>query len=283
MHKFSSGLRARALITERIDDRKLVTLQGNIHPEAKAENDRGEVAENFPMEHMLLQLRRSPEQEQALEQFIDELHTKGSPKFHHWITAQQFGERFGLAKQDLDAITGWLESNGFKVNVVYPSGMVIDFSGTAGQVRKAFHTEVHNLEVNGEKHIANMSDPQIPAAFAPAVAGIVSLHDFQPHPMYKMRKPLPPFTEFQRHIIPLVPADLATIYNLNPLFTAGYSGKGQTIALIEDTDLFSAADWTTFRSTFGLSSYTSGSLDNGPPGAPERHQQLHRSRRGQSQ
>ena len=53
--------------------------------------------------------------------------------------------------------------------------MLIDFSGTAGQVREAFHTEIHNLDVSGERHIANMSDPQIPAALAPAIVGIVSL------------------------------------------------------------------------------------------------------------
>ena len=65
--------------------------------------------------------------------------------------------------------------------------MVIDFSGTAGQVREAFHTEIHHLDVNGIKHIANMSDPRIPAALAPAVVGIVSLHDFRPHPMRNAR------------------------------------------------------------------------------------------------
>jgi subtilase family serine protease len=32
------------------------------------------------------------------------------------------------------------------------------------------------------------------------------------------------------------------------------------VAVIEDTDLYSANDWTTFRSTFGLNSYTSGTL-----------------------
>src|SRR5258707_14458685 len=111
-----------------------VALTGNTHPEASLANDRGVVAKNFPMEHMLLQLKRSSEQEKALQQFIDELLTKGSPNFHHWLTAQEFGERFGLAKPDLDAITAWLQSHGFRVNVVYPSGMLIDFSGTAAQV-----------------------------------------------------------------------------------------------------------------------------------------------------
>ena len=103
------------------------------------------------------------------------------------MTSQEFGERFGLAKSDLDAVVGWLESHGLRVNVVYPSGMLIDFSGTAAQVREAFQTEIHHLEVKGEKHIGNMSDPRIPAALAPVVAGVVSLHDFRPHrdvPMY---------------------------------------------------------------------------------------------------
>jgi subtilase family serine protease len=57
-----------------------------------------------------------------------------------------------------------------------------------------------------------------------------------------------------------VPADLATIYNLNPLFSAGFTGRGQTIVLIEDTNLFTNSDWNRFRSTFGLSGYRSGSL-----------------------
>ncbi|MGB7929520.1 MAG: protease pro-enzyme activation domain-containing protein, partial [Terriglobales bacterium] len=163
---------APILITQTVDDSKLVTLAGNTRPEANKQNDRGLVADSLAMEHMLLQLKRSPEQEQALLRYIDELQEKSSPNFHHWLTAKQYGQRFGLAKQDLSVITRWLESEGFKVNVVYTNGVLIDFSGTAGQVHAAFHTEIHNLDVKGVPHIANMSDPQIPAALAPAVVGV---------------------------------------------------------------------------------------------------------------
>ncbi len=142
-----SGLRARPRISQSIDETKRTALGGNTRPEAKAENDRGTVAAGFVMEHMLLQLKRSPEQELALQQFIDELHTKGSPNFHHWLTAAEFGERFGLSQQDLDAITVWLESYGFKTNVVYPSGMLIDFSGTAG-LRCASRTRNSQLQAS---------------------------------------------------------------------------------------------------------------------------------------
>jgi hypothetical protein len=96
---------ARALITQNIDEGNLVKLNGHTRAEANAANDRGPVADSLAMEHLLLQLRRSPEREQALHQFLDELDKKGSPNYHRWITAQEFGARFGLAKQDLDAIT----------------------------------------------------------------------------------------------------------------------------------------------------------------------------------
>src|SRR5262249_9699182 len=145
----------------------------------RLENDRGRVADAHEMEHMLLQLKRSPEQELAVQKFIDDLQTAGSANFHRWLTPQQFGERFGLAQPDLDTVVLWLQSHGFQVNLVYPSGMLSDFSGTAGQVHKAFQTEIHQLSVKGEQHFANVSDPRIPAALAPVVAGVVSLHDFR--------------------------------------------------------------------------------------------------------
>jgi len=162
----TSGVYARPLVTQQIDESKRVSLPGNTRPEASFRHDRGAVPDDFPMEHMLLQLNRSPDQEEALQQFISELHTQSSMNFHEWTTAQEFGERFGVAQSDLETISGWLTSHGFTVNIVYPSGVLIDFSGTAGQVRKAFQADVHFLEVNGEKHVANMNDPHIPAALA---------------------------------------------------------------------------------------------------------------------
>ncbi len=256
------------LITQNPDESKLVALAGNTRREANAKYDRGLVADNLPMEHMLLQLKRSPAQERELQQLIDELTDSSSPNFHHWLTAKEFGERFGLAEQDLDAITRWLESYGFKVNVVYQNGILIDFSGTAGQVREAFHTEIHELNVKGEKHIANMSDAKIPVALASAVVGVVSLHDFLPHSMYKPRAD---YTYNDPEGYPLymvVPADLAKIYTLNPLFSAGISGQGQTIVVLEDSDVYNTTDWTAFRSALGLSSYTGGSFTQIHPAPP---------------
>lgn len=256
----------RVQITKTINEANLVTLHGNTRPEAKAANDRGRVEDDFAMDHMLLQLQRSPEQEQALQQLIDSLHDRNSPNYQKWLTAVEFGKQFGLAQEDLSAIRNWLESHGFTVNVVYTNGMLIDFSGTAGQVREAFHTEIHRLNVNGVEHIANMNDPQIPEALAPAVAGVVSLHNFMPHPANKPRRNYT-YTSGSSTLYAVVPADLAKIYNFTPQFSAGITGSGQTVVVIENTNVYSTSDWSTFRSTFGLSGYTSGSFSQVHPGS----------------
>src|SRR5215472_10333750 len=157
----------RLLITEPIDETRLVTLSGNTRFEAVPQNDRGRVPDSFALDHMLLQLKRAPELEREFDKQIDSLTDKSSPNFRHWLTAEQQGERYGVAQADIDAITGWLGSHGFAVNYVYPSRMVIDFSGTAGEIAEAFHTEIHYLEVNGDEHFANVWDPAIPEALAP--------------------------------------------------------------------------------------------------------------------
>ena len=243
-------------ITQAIDETKLTRLGGNTRPEASAKNDRGAVADDFALDHILLQLRRSPEREAALDARIDQLHDSRSANFHHWLTPTEFAAQYGVAKEDVDTVAGWLRSHGFTINGVQPSGMMIDFSGTAGQVKAAFHTELHNLDVNGVEHFANMRDPQIPEALAPAIAGIVSLHNFHPKPLLAAHTPSAAgeytFNSGQSHA--LVPGDIATIYNMAPLYQAGTSGQGQTIMVLEDTYLYSTSDWATFRTTFGLTS-----------------------------
>ncbi|MGB9489729.1 MAG: protease pro-enzyme activation domain-containing protein, partial [Terriglobales bacterium] len=238
-------------VTQQIDDSNLVRLYRNTRPEANFKNDRGAVADTYDIDHIWLQLQRSSEQEQELDQYIDQLNDRTSPNFHKWLTPEEYGQ-FGVAKEDIDKVVGWLEYHGFRVNQIYPNNMLIDFSGTAGQIHDAFHTSIHNLEVNGEQHIANMSDPMIPAALRPVVHSIASLHDFKPHPSMKQKGNYT-FGSGANTDFALTPQDTAVIYNVAPLWNAGTSGQGQTIYIIEDEDTYNGTtDWTTYRNKFGL-------------------------------
>jgi len=269
---FAQNSSAPPRITVAVNESQLTTLRGNTHPYARAEYDRGAAPDSLPMARMLLVLKRSPAQEAALDALLDQQQDSSSPNYHAWLTPQQFGQEFGAADADIQTITQWLESHGFSVNRVSNGRTVIEFSGTAGQVRDTFHTEIHRYNVNNENHWANASDPQIPTALAPVVAGIDTLYNFPRHAMHhvagrvsrskttgKIEPAAPLFTLGGSCGVPglgcygVTPYDFATIYNVLPLWNAtpATDGTGETIAIVAETDI-AATDISSFRSYFGL-------------------------------
>ena len=269
-----------ARVTQPVNMENLVTLRGNTHPLARPEYDQGAAPDSLPTERMLLVLQRSTEQEAALRNLLDEQQIKSSPNFHMWLTPEQFGQQFGPADADIQAVTDWLTSQGFQVSHVATGRTVIEFSGTAGQVRQAFHTEIHKYVVKGEEHWANANDPQIPAALAPVVAGFASLNNFPRKPAHhvlgtfsrtKATGKVQPLFTFPSNTCPstsgtcyaLGPTDFATIYNVSPLWTAGTDGTGQTIAIVSDSNI-NTQDVADFRSLFGLPANVPQIILDGP-------------------
>jgi hypothetical protein len=259
-------------VTQAVDPESLIALPGHSYPLARPEYDRGIAPDSLPMKRMLLVLQRAPEQETALRQLLDDQQFSASPNYHKWLTPEQFGHRFGPADADIQAVTGWLKSQGFQVNRVARGRTVIEFSGTAGLVRQALHTEIHKFVVNREEHWANVGDPQIPVALAPVVAGIASLHNFPRKPLYRRLgtfarskstgevRPLFTFTPAgQSTLYALGPTDFATIYNVpsNP------DGAGQIIAIAAQSDIH-LSDVTEFRQLFGLPPNNPNIILNGP-------------------
>jgi subtilase family serine protease len=253
-----SGAQSLALIAQAVDNGQRITLVGNTRPEAAQANDVGAVSDNFEMPHMLLQLKRSNAQQQQLEELAANVSDPSSPSYRQFLTGAQFAAAYGPNPQDVQFITGWLQSEGFQVNAVYPTANVIDFSGTAGQVRAAFGTPIHQLNVNGASYVANMNGPQIPSALAGAVAGPVALNNFQPQPALTQAS-----TNITKSptVHDIVPGDHYTIYNWTPLFGLGITGKGQTIGIMSESDTpgstattLSTSDWHTFRNSFNLNS-----------------------------
>src|ERR1700686_83451 len=97
-----------ARVTDTVDDTNRLVLRGNVHPQARAEFNRGAVADAQPVTRMLLLLQRSAEQETALQQLMEEQQAKNSPNYHAWLTPEQLGKQFGPADADLQAVTDWL-------------------------------------------------------------------------------------------------------------------------------------------------------------------------------
>ena len=259
-------------ITTAIDARNVTVLHGNVHPLARAESDQGAASDAQELHRMLLLLQKSPEQEAALQRLLGEQQNKTSGRYHEWVTPEQFGTQFGPSDADVQAVTRWLASQGFGNIAVAAGRTTIEFSGTAGQVRNAFHTEIRRYTVKGEMHFANASDPAIPTALAPVVAGIVSLNNFPIRSNLKrlgtfqksmetgITRPLFTFPGCAGICYGVGPADFAEIYNTQPLLSGSpkIDGTGQGIAIVGESNI-NVSDVTDFRTMFGLAQNFSSS------------------------
>jgi subtilase family serine protease len=258
------------------DDNSLTKLPGNTSRSARPELDQGRAPDSLPQEHILMMLRRSESQQQALQQLISQQYDPRSPYFHHWLTPQQFGAEFGPASEDIRKVNQWLTQQGFTVNGVPAGGLFVDFSGTAGQVAQAFHTEIHRYRVNGQDHYANASDPYIPSALAPVVSGFRALNDFHPQPQVhhlgvahldrttgrwtRSTAEGSHLTSAANALYITGPQDYAKIYGVDQVWQERVDarswaplivGTGQTIGVVGDTSLESA-DIQSFRDSFGI-------------------------------
>lgn len=246
-------------INASIDETKTIQLGGQVHRLARPEADRGRVAQDLPMERMVLILRGTDEQAAALEKFLVDVQDDSSPQYHKWLTPEEFGAKYGVAEGDVQAIGNWLTSRGFFVRKIAQNRRMLEFSGTAGQVSAAFHAEIHKFEIEGEEHFANANDPSIPAALAPVVSGIVSLHNIRHRSMHRLlreesaprkRTAAPFFNESDgQHVIG--PWDFARIYNVAPVWDSGIDGSGQKIAIVARSNVW-WGDFSTFQTYFNL-------------------------------
>jgi hypothetical protein len=280
--------RPEVRLTQKIDSSVRFTQAGSVSLRANAANDRGAVSGDAPMQRMVLSLTHSDAQEEALQSLLAAQQDRQSPLFHKWLTPEQYGQQFGASDADIATLTAWLNAQGFSVSKVGNGRAYIEFNGTVAQVQAAFQTTIHNFQVDGATYQANATSISIPAALAPVVRGVLSLNNF-PRQMHhvsagtfsrdsktgKLARVTLPSTKIlsagdaeaavaaQKANNPnftigtatnnygVTPYDFATIYNVLPLWNAGIDGTGQSIAVLEETDIH-IDDVRSFRSIFGL-------------------------------
>ncbi len=246
-------------ITQAINNQQRTILAGNLHPKALAAalagNDLGRVSPSLQLPYITLTLAPSASQQASLDKLLVEQQTPGSANYHHWLTPEEYGQMFGVGDADIATITQWVQQQGLQLVSVARGRSWIAVSGTAAQVETAFQTEIHSYLVDGETHYANASEPSVPAAFGSVVKSIRGLNDFRLKPRLRPSalKPdltKPNYTDGQGdHYI--APADFATIYDVNQLYSSGINGSGQKIAIAGQIEV-ALSDIQQFQSMFDL-------------------------------
>ncbi|SNS76915.1 Ig-like domain (group 3) [Granulicella rosea] len=259
-------------IVSPIDESRLTTLAGNVVPLPQGADDLGSAAPATPVRRLQLLLARGADQDAALTQLLDRQQDSRSTLYRQWLTPKQFGASFGPSDADLAIVTAWLAGHGFTGIQPNAGRTLIEFSGTVAAVQNAFHTTLHTLDLGGELHYANVTDPAIPSALAPVVRGIASLNNLPRHAgahlagdfrrdnatgavstrrAAQAANPNLTINSNNTTYYTITPYDFAAIYDVLPLWSAGVTGSGQTIAVVGDTDI-NPADFVAFRTLFNL-------------------------------
>src|SRR6202166_1874989 len=279
----TNGSLVTSRIIQSIDENARITLKGNVRKDLATAPDFGSVEDGKPL-HLYLLLQRTTAQQADLDNLIARQQQPTAPEYHKWLPPKKFWGRFGASSADIAKITTWLESPSLPGRSVLNNASTIDFAATAGQVRDTFHTELHYFNIRGGKYLANVKDPQIPAALAPVVAGIKGLikipahtnhtpirqasydaHTHRWHTVDSAGKAgaKPAFDDAADGDLDVTPQDFYTIYNVNPVFTSGHLAATATVAVIEEsdmeygtvnssTDVATGGDVATFRTLFGV-------------------------------
>ena len=259
-------------------------IPNSVHPRVAQATDLGATSSDTPLQ-MSLRFTMSADQQAALDQLLVDQQNPASPSYHQWLTPTQYAAQFGLSSADLAKVSSWLSSQGFTVTGVANGGMFVTFSGTVAQAQTAFATSIHNLSVNGESHFANVTNASVPSALASVVGAVTGLHNFRMKPHMREGVANPQFTSSVSGSHYLAPGDIYTIYDVNPLLTAGLNGAGigtggnchsvptgttcGDIAVMGQVDIL-PTDISAFRSASGLSTTNLPVTvhEGGDPGSP---------------
>jgi len=242
--------KAEDRIREPIRNDRSVPLSQSLPRHAAPSRDAGALDAGTRIEGITLIFTPAEAQQAELNRLLEAQRDPSSPDYQGWLTPEQFGQRFGLSDNDLGAIQSWLQANGFAIDKVARARSWIIFSGSAGQVGRAFHTELRRVEVAGESHFANATEVRVPEALSGVVGAVHGLDDFQLTPLHTGILSRPELNAAGgMHY--LAPGDFATIYDVQRLYNAGYDGTGQKLAVMGQA-VVNIADLRAFRAQFSL-------------------------------
>src|SRR5437763_1936188 len=126
-----------------IDDTDRAALHGHVHPQALPEDDEGPLDPALPLSHVTLMLKKSDAQQKELDQLLEAQQNPASPNFHHWLTPEEYADRFGVSQDEVNQVVSWLQSQKLQVNAVGRGRNWVSFDGTVMQGETAVHTSIH--------------------------------------------------------------------------------------------------------------------------------------------
>jgi kumamolisin len=216
------------------------------------------------------------------ESMMQRLVTPGDAMYQKFLTPAQVEAQFGPNESDVARVIAQLTASGLAVERT--TSTTLTATGKLATLEQAFHTSLHQFVMPATaKHPsftfrAAKTAPVVPANIASAVRGVIGLNTnpvFSPHLKFApaslggspvIRNP-GSTSGVDTESGALTVKDFATLYDVNPLYAKGVTGKGRTVGIVTlanftPSDVF--AYWSSLNLKVNAKRLTVINIDGGP-------------------
>ncbi len=191
---------------------------------------------------------------QALDRFLAELSDPASPNFRHYLTPDQFTKKFGPTEQDYEAVVRFAQSHGLIVAGRHSNRLVLDVTGTAPDIERAFHVKINIYQHPTEARTFYAPDTEPSVDLAVPILAVSGLDNYQlPHPM-NLKKASASQPNGAAPQSGSGPSGTYMGYDFRAAYLPGVAltGTGQTVGLLEFDSGFYPADILRYENQAGL-------------------------------
>jgi xanthomonalisin len=202
-----------------------------------------------PKQRLKLEIQLPLRNQAELTVLLHDLYDPKSRKFHKYISAAAFTERFGATAADYNKVVAWAKAKGLTVTATTPNRRLVAVEGSVDTVNRAFQIKVNNYRhpVDGRTFYSPDREPTAVGLSVPLLQITGMSNYVLPHPMLRrsaatnLTGSAPPFE--------YLPSDMrAAYYGKGPL-----TGASQSIGILS-FDGYLASDVQLYYSKTGMAS-----------------------------
>ena len=154
----------------------IVEVKSDLPPALAKSSLTAPTASNQPIDVVIVLGLRD---ESGADHYAQHVSTPGDALYGQYLTPEQFGDRFGPAQADYQALRQWAEKTGLTVNEVSLSRTTLSLKGTPSQFKTLLGVQFNNyVAPDGRTFYSASSAPKVPAELASKIKGIVGLSNY---------------------------------------------------------------------------------------------------------
>ncbi|HEX7737636.1 MAG TPA: S53 family peptidase [Ktedonobacteraceae bacterium] len=191
-----------------------------------------------------------PNDSASLDQALKAIYTPGSPRYHHYLTPDEFRQLYAPTSSQVQQVVSFLQSQGLAVHNIAPNNLLIDATGTVAQAQQAFQVQINTYQYGNRVFYANAQPPSVPVALQAVISSIGGLDNSAHYqPLVQSAQ-----TAGEQARSPRAtpsgygPGELASAYDTAAL---SLQGQNQTVAIFE-LDGYQTADVQQYFSNYNL-------------------------------